>query len=604
MTPSIFANGLPPSIIYIFGALLLPFLKGRLRTGYMLLIPLVSFYIVATFDIPSGPQWMYGLLSFGPEYNLILGRVDNLSRIFGFIFIIITFISVIYAMKVDDTVQYMAGLIYAGGALGVTFAGDLFSLYVFWEIMAIASTFLILARNTKASQGAAFRYVMVHIFGGLCLLAGIVLYIQEHHTTQFCIDSALKLDNLASYLMFAGVAVNAAVIPMHAWLKDAYPEATYAGAVFLSAFTTKSAVYVMARMFAGAELLIWVGAAMTAIPIFYAVLENDIRRVLAYSLINQVGFMLCGIGIGTQLAINGAAAHAFCHILYKALLFMSAGAVLYRTGKTRCTDLGGLYRTMPLTCLYCMIGAASISAFPLFSGFVSKSMIISAAGEMHLLVVWLIFQFASAGVFHHAGIKVPFFMFFGHDSGLRPKEAPVHMHVAMGMAAFLCIYLAVDYNTLYNLLPYPVNYEPYTGAHVVGQLQLLMFGALAFCLLILSGIYPAEIRAEHLDTDWFYRKGSVAFYAVMDKVLNSANKAADTIFNQKFTAFVNKIVARAPAKLITSIMIPANVIRGLTRKERTRQWAQIQSSLEAGIIPVGIGAMLSVVLILILVIMI
>ncbi|MBU1172007.1 MAG: Na(+)/H(+) antiporter subunit D [Proteobacteria bacterium] len=586
MIHTLIETGCPPSLIYIFGALLVPFLKGKVKAAYMLLIPIVSFAIVAGVDIHGGSRWVYSLLTFGPEYNLILGRIDSLSRIFGFIFMIITFISLIYAIKVNDDLQYMAGLFYAGGALGVTFAGDLFSLYIFWEIMAIASTFLILARRTKASQAAAFRYVMVHIVGGLSLLAGIVLYIQTYHTTQF---SYIGLTGPASWFIFFGVAVNAAVIPLHGWLKDAYPEATAAGAVFLSAFTTKSAVYVMARMFPGADLLIWLGAAMTALPIFYAVLENDIRRVLAYSLINQVGFMLCGIGIGTQLALNGAAAHAFCHILYKALLFMSAGAVMEMTGKTRCTDLGGLYRTMPLTCIFCIIGAASISAFPLFSGFVSKSMIISAAGYEHLVLVWFIFQFASAGVFHHAGIKVPFFMFFGHDSGLRPKEAPTNMLIAMGMAAFLCIYLAVDFKTLYNLLPFPVDYVPYTSAHVVGQLQLLMFGALAFCLLILSGIYPSEIRAEHLDTDWFYRKGAVLFYALADVCMNTINKVCDFLFANKLTSMINTFAKNAPATLALLVLLPFKGM--MSSKEGEPSFKdRVNQAFATGSLPVGITA--------------
>ena len=362
-----------------------------------------------------------------------------------------------------------------------------------------------MARRTKASQSAAFRYVLVHIFGGLCLLAGIVFYIHDSGTTEF---GYIGLGGVGSYLIFIGIALNAAIPPLHPWLQDAYPEATVTGAVFMSALTTKSAVYVMARTFPGSELLIWVGAIMTAIPIFYAVLENDIRRVLSYSLINQVGFMMCGIGIGTHLAINGTVSHAFCHILYKALLFMATGSVLHMTGKIRCTDLGGLYKTMPLTCLFCMIGAASISAFPLFSGFVSKSMIVSAAAHEKLIIIWLILQFASAGVFHHAGIKVPFFTFFSEDSGIRTKEPPLNMLLAMGIAAFLCIAIAIFPGPLYDILPYPVHYIPYTAAHVIGQLQLLMFGALAFCLLILSGYYPAEMRAINLDTDWFYRKGS------------------------------------------------------------------------------------------------
>jgi len=309
---------------------------------------------------------------------MVLARGDKLSLIFGYIGTLITVIGVLFALKVEDDLQHMAAFLYAGSALGVTFAGDFFSLYIFWELMAVASTFLILARRTKESQGAAFRYILVHIVGGLLLLAGIVMAVHETGTIEF---SYIGLGGAASWLIFLGIAVNAAIPPLHPWLKDAYPEATVTGAVFLSALTTKSAVYVMARTFPGAAPLIWIGALMTAYPIFYAIVENDIRRVLSYSLINQVGYMLCGIGIGTELAINGTVSHAFCHILYKALLFMSVGSVLHMTGKIKCTELGGLYKTMPLTCLFCIIGAASISGFPLFSGFVSKSMVISASAH-------------------------------------------------------------------------------------------------------------------------------------------------------------------------------------------------------------------------------
>ena len=577
-------NYFPPALIFIIGALFIPVLKGKVKSAFMLLLPVLSFIILV--NIPEGKYWVFNLL----DYELILGRVDRLSRVFGYIFTIISFIAILFALKVDDDLQHVAGLIYAGGALGVTFAGDLFSLYIFWEIMAVASTFLILARRTIKSQAAAFRYILVHIFGGLCLLAGIVLYFRQTGTLEF---SYIGLEGTASYLIFVGIALNAAIPPLHPWLQDAYPEATVTGAVFLSAFTTKSAVYFMARTFPGTELLIWLGAIMTAMPIFYAVLENDIRRVLGYSLINQVGFMMCGIGIGTQLAINGTVSHAFCHILYKALLFMSTGSVLYVTGKIRCTDLGGLYKTMPLTCLFCMIGAASISAFPIFSGFVSKSMIVSAAAHNHLAVIWLILQFASAGVFHHAGIKVPFFTFFGHDSGIRAKEPPLNMLIAMGMAAFFCVFIGLFPKPLYNILPYPVDYIPYTAAHVVGQLQLLLFGALAFCLLILSGVYPAEMRAINLDTDWFYRKGGKLIFYVADKSLNGINSFCDKIFAIKLASFLGKLSRNAPARLALIFMVPLRFLTGMKRDNLAVIKERVYATLETGSTPLGISAALA-----------
>ncbi len=536
---------IPPAAIFIVGALFVPLMRGRLKSAFMLVLPVLAFATLV--NMPEGKYWIVNFL----DYDLIFGRVDRLSMVFGYIFTIVSFIGILFALKVEDDLQHVSALMYAGGALGVTFSGDFFSLYIFWELLAISSTFLILARRTKTSQAAAFRYIQVHVFGGLCLLAGIMVYIHDSGTTEF---SYIGLNGIGSWLIFIGIALNAAIPPLHPWLQDAYPEATVTGAVFMSALTTKTAVYLMARTFPGTELLIWVGAFMTAMPIFYAVLENDIRRVLAYSLINQVGFMMCGIGIGTALAINGTVSHAFCHILYKALLFMSTGSVLYMTGKIRCTDLGGLYKTMPLTCLFCIIGAASISAFPLFSGFVSKSMIISAAAHGNLITVWLILQFASAGVFHHAGIKVPFFTFFGHDSGIRTKEPPLNMLLAMGIAAFLCVAIAVFPGPLYDILPYPVDYVPYTGAHVVGQLQLLMFGALAFCLLILAGYYPAEMRAINLDTDWFYRKGGRLFYYIMDKVLNGVNRLADRVIARAIPGWLGQLSRTPISSLMTLYM--------------------------------------------------
>ncbi|MFP4225525.1 MAG: Na(+)/H(+) antiporter subunit D [Desulfobacterales bacterium] len=583
---------IPPALIFIIGGFLIPALKGRVKSAYMLILPALAF--ITVFYTPLGQHWQFEFLG----YDLILGRLDRLSRVFAYIFTLISFISVLFALKVDDDVQHTAGFAYAGGALGVTLAGDLFSLYVFWEIMAVASAFLIIARKTQAAQAAAFRYIMVHVFGGLCLLAGIVLYVKNTGTAEF---SVMELSGPASILIFIGVAVNAAIIPLHAWLSDAYPEATITGAVFLSAFTTKSAVYVMARVFPGTELLIYLGAIMTAVPIFYAVLENDIRRVLAYSLINQVGFMICGVGIGTQLAINGTVSHAFCHILYKALLFMSAGAVLHVTGKIKCTDLGGLYKTMPLTCLFCIVGAASISAFPLFSGFISKSMIISSAAHHKMAIVWLILQFASAGVFHHAGIKVPFFMFFGHDSGIRAKEPPFNMLLAMFLAAFLCVFLGVRFDLLYSILPYAVDYVPYTGAHVVGQLQLLMFGALAFCLLILSGKYPAEMRAINLDTDWFYRKGGRIFAAGFDYCLNNLNRLCDAFFARALPAFLQNFFNRLPAFLIKQIQLFFGIRKGgRPDADASRAEAETDALVSAGLLPIGIGPILAVLFIVFL----
>jgi multicomponent Na+:H+ antiporter subunit D len=304
--------------------------------------------------------------------------------------------------------------------------------------------------------------------------------------------------------------------------------------------------------------LIWIGTAMAAFPIFYAVIENDLRRVLAYSLINQVGFMVVGIGIGTELAINGAVAHAFNDVIFKGLLFMSVGAVMYRTGKSNATDLGGLYKHMPITCACCIVGAASISAFPLFSAFISKSMVMSAAADQGLWVPWFVLLFAAAGVFHHAGIKIPFFTFFGHDGdyGGEVKEAPKNMLVAMGIAAGLCIFLGSFPSFLYNLLPFEVDYHPYTYGHVIGQLQLLFFSAMAFTLLLLSGIYPAEMRSLNVDADYFYRKGGELVYVLTDGALNRINAFVNKTVALGWTSRLSRFYSLGPARVCLAIVKP------------------------------------------------
>ncbi len=486
----------PPGLILVLGALVIPFLKGSIRNLFMIILPV--FGLLGLLAIEDGYTFTINILGL----QLTPVRVDRLSLLFGYIFHIAAIISIIYAFHLRDTVQQIAALMYAGTAIGGIFAGDLVSLFVYWEGTAISSVFLIWSSNTHESFKTGMRYLLIQVGSGVLLLAGTILYYKQSGTIAF---NKFELTEIGPMLIFIAFGIKAAFPLLHNWLQDAYPQATVTGTVFLSAFTTKLAIYALARGFPGTELLIWIGAIMTAFPIFYAVIENDLRRVLAYSLNNQLGFMVVGVGIGTELSLNGTAAHAFSHILYKALLFMSMGAVLYRTGTIKGSELGGLYKSMPYTTGLCIIGAASISAFPLFSGFISKSLIITATAVEGYWGVWLVLLFASAGVFHHSGIKIPYFAFFQHDSGKRPDEAPLNMLIAMSLAAFLCIAVGVYPQALYNILPYEVNFQPYTTTHVVTQLQLLLFSALAFGWLMRSGLYPPELKSTNLDFDWSYR---------------------------------------------------------------------------------------------------
>ena len=505
-------NLMPTAFIFIAAAILLLALpKGPLRAALLLLAPVVA--ALQVWSLPAGTYAEFELLGLTLETM----RVDKLSRIFALIFCIAAFLGNLYAWHVRDTVQQLAALLYAGAAIGAVFAGDLITLFIYWEATAITSVFLIWARRTEGAYHTGMRYLIIQITSGVILLAGTALLYRETQSIAF---EAMTLGSLGTWLIFISFGMKCAFPLLHNWLQDSYPAATVTGTVILSAFTTKLAVYSLARGFAGTEILIYIGAVMTLFPIFFAEIENDLRRVLAYSLNNQLGFMVVGIGVGTEMALNGTASHAFAHILYKALLFMSVGAVLFRTGTSKASELGGLCRTMPRTAIFCLIGAASISAFPLFSGFVTKSLILDETANEHYPIIWAVLVFASAGVLSHSGIKIPYFTFFSHDSGLRPKEAPIHMQLAMGITAFLCIFIGVYPEPLYALLPYEVDYKPYTMAHVVGQMQLLCFALLAFAVLMRTGIHPPEIRAVNLDVDWIYRRLLPRLIGVIAEVIS------------------------------------------------------------------------------------
>lgn len=477
-----------PGLVLILGSLLIAGLKGKLRHAAVLLLPLLALTLV--WRMPNGDFGHYSFLG----HTLTAMHSDPMGRVFAIIFTLMAAGGGLFALTQKSRVEVPAAFAYAGSAVGVVLAGDLITMFVFWELMAIGSTLVLWSQGSVASYRAARRYLMVHLAGGVILFAGITGHILENSSVVF---ESMQVNSVAHWLILIGFLINAGAPPLSAWLPDAYPEASWSGTVFLSAFTTKTAVYVLMRGFPGTELLIWLGLFMVFYGIVYALLENDMRRLLAYSIVSQVGFMLVAIGIGSEMALNGAAAHAFAHILYKGLLLMALGSVLRMTGKRRLSELGGLYRSMPLTATCAVIGAMAISAFPFTSGFVTKSMVVQAAADGHLQAVWLLLTAASAGTFFYVGMKLPWMVFFGQDCGLRPQEPAPSMRWAMVLFAALCVGLGVWTQPLYALLPFPVSYEPYTAPHLVAQLQLLGFAALAFVLVL-----PTLQRKGMMSLDW------------------------------------------------------------------------------------------------------
>ena len=517
-------NSFPPGLVMFLGAFLVPFFPHIYRQFYMLFLVFLS---ASALFSAEGSHLIIQL----QEIQFILHHSDNLSFPFAIVFHIAAFLVIIYGSHIKDWKEQLAILSYSGAAIAALHAGDLFTLFLWWEATAFTSVILIFCGKTYRAYKSAIRYIVIQVGSGILLLSGAILLFQNSNEAIF---QELDINSTAGLLVFIAFGIKAAFPFFNGWLQDSYPEASEVGTVALSAFTTKLAIYALARSFAGVEILIYIGALMTFFPIFFAVIENDLRRVLAFSLNNQLGFMVVAIGIGTELAINGAVAHAFAHIIYKGLLFMSMGAVLYRVGTCKASELGGLFKYMPITAVCSIVGAVSISAFPLFSGFVAKSLIMSSLGYEGLTFIYFMLLFASAGVLHHSGIKIPFFAFFAHDSGLKPKEAPMNMIVAMLLSSLLCILIGIFPSQFYQILPYNTYYQPYDFSHVLSQLQLLMFAVFAFICLWHFKIYPPELNSTVLNSDWFYR---VLFYKIINIFINRVFRIWD-IFSKNIISLI------------------------------------------------------------------
>ncbi len=490
-------SNLHPGLILIATGFIAAIVPKALRKYVLAAGPLAA--LAAMFTLPYGAEWVMPFIN---GIDLHLMNVDRLNWVFGLIFSMMAAIGGIYSMHNKSWMEALASMCYAGGALGVTLCSDWMTLIFFWELMAASSLFLIWCNNTDKSRKAGFRYLLVHMFGGNLLLAGIFMKVSAGEMLISGLASGPH--DLAFWLIFLGVAVNAAIPPIHGWLVDAYPEGTLTGSVFLSSFTTKVAVYCLIRIFAGTDWLMWVGVVMALYGACFAIIENDMRRLLAYHIVSQVGFMVAGVGIGTELALNGATAHAFSHILYKSLLFMCAGAVIYATGIRKINQLGGMAKKMPFVFVCFVIAAFSISGIPLFNGFISKSITITAAMEAGYPAVELLLQLASVGTFLSITMKMIYFIFLREGKEVQIKnEIPKNMYVAMGIGAALCTIYGIFPDLLYRFLPFEMEYHPFTVDHIVQYVQLLGVAMIPF-MMYLSHMEPHEQLT--VDTDWVYRR--------------------------------------------------------------------------------------------------
>ncbi len=506
-----------PALGFLLVAVVLPFLaRGQAWRWLTLAAPLAALASLAGLALSMGDaplelgrvQWL--------GMTLVLGHVDKLAMVFAAIFSLQALIAAVYALDVKSPGEPAAAALHVGGCLGCLFAGDYVTLFVFWEMASLGSTLLIWLRRTDRAIAAGYRYFLFHILGGVLLLLGLVLRAKATGSLAF---GPMDVSALAFYdwLILGGFAVNAAVVPLHAWLSDAYPEASAMGGVYLCAFTTKTSVYVLARAFAGLDLLVPLGALMTLYAGVYALVQNDARRALAYQTIAQVGFMVAGVGVGTQMAINGACAHAVAHVAYKGLMFMAVGAVMTGAGTVALTRLGGLWKRMPLVAACYLAAAASTAGLPLFGGFTTKSMTIAAvSGYGH----WagLALELGALAAILGVGVRLPHLLFFSSARGDAAGEGPIPVSAnarwAMLAAALVCLGVGVVPGAVYALLPYPVDFTPYSVWSVLQSLMLVGFGVLAY---VLARGLLAPTPGRILDLDALYAALGRVFLALVSR---------------------------------------------------------------------------------------
>jgi len=583
---------LPPALIYFAGAALLPLLgKGKARKIYLIVLAALGLIGVAL--IKPQTSWGFSVL---PGFELTFLHADSLSLIMGYIFALIGGAAILYSVNiVKENGELVCGLLYLGSALGAVFAGDFFTLYIFWEIMAFSSLGLIWYSRTERSTNAGMRYILFHLLGGCALLGGIII----HYMNTGSIAVGPVEPGIGYVLLLIGIGVNTAFIPLHTWLPDSYPKATIAGAVFMCVFTTKTGVYVLARTFPGVEAVAYMGGVMCLYGVIFALLQNDVRKLLSYHIVSQVGYMVAGIGIGTYIGINGGIAHVFNHILYKALLFMCMGAVIYATGKNNLTELGGLAKKMPITMITCMIAAFSISGVPGFNGYVSKGMVIHAAEleGMHILAVALIL--GSVGTFL-SFLKLTYFTFFKRNDKIEAKEVPLPMLIAMSVTAFLCVAIGVYPELLYGILPYAgvaFHYQAYALGHTIGTLELLMMTAVGF--FTLQYVFSPHERITS-DIDYIYRKAGRGFIWFCEQPLVTVANFIDTGLQRIADSFVWFSKNPTAASKIMVAMIGAVVTRPFNpaymRYERDLEELKKRYPGEVPRVAIGTGVLLALVL--------
>jgi len=560
----------PPFLPVALAAILLPFV-GR-RVGHALGVVATGVVVPYVWLVDDGQH--LDVLLFG--FEAVLFNVDAFTTLMGVIFGFIGAVAVTYSYYSGaDSLQTAFALSCVASSLGAVFGGDWLTLVFFWELMAVTSTLLVWHYGGRAVR-AGFRYAVLHGIGGTLLLGAVVWHYVAVDSFLFAAADGGLAGPVAPVLAALGIGVNVGFVGLHAWLPDTYPRPHVAASVFLCVYTTKTGVYGMYRAFPDGELAIaYMGGVMAVFGATYALFQNDMRRLLSYHIQSQVGYMVAGVGIGTALGQAGAMAHVFNHILYKGLLFMTAGVVIYRTGTESLKKLGGLGREMPVTAIAFTVAALSIAGFPLFNGFVSKGIIISAShydfadGPLafggRTTLEWLL-MIGGVGTFL-SFIKFGYYAFLHGEYDGSVADANRGQTVAMLSVAALCVVFGVFDSALFALLPFDVTseavvshaYTTYTVDHVVEGVALAAIGLVGFVLIK----RPLASLGKVPDVDSLYNPAALygtrgvvvavtELYAAVDRlVVRATRETTDAL--QRPAATVGRLTGREPDDLRTGI---------------------------------------------------
>lgn len=501
-----------PSFILLLGALITAFIPQKLKKYIVLVSGIISFALALRLTVGTEIT-----VPFIQGLSLVILKVDQLAWIMTIATTFMLLLSLLYGWGEIGHREATWGLVYAGSSCGALLSGSLMMLVIWWEVMAVAAAFMLISRHDKHAVNAGIRYLVIHFFGGNLLLFGVALLAKQGF---YLVEPLTRSMGTAYWLVLAGVGVSAGMIPFHAWIVDAYPNASIAGSVLMNSMTTKVASITLLRLFAGEQFLMGMGLLMAFWGVVYALRENHIRRLLSYHIISQVGMIITAVGIGTPLASNAAVALVLGNMLYKGILYMSTGSIYYCTGKQKLTELGHQVKTVPMNACFFFIGALAIAGMPGLMGFACKPMVMAASGEQKMALLSFLLYFASIGTFLSVTMKLGYNMFFGINAApVKKKNAKPMMYAAMAILSLIIIAFGIKPGLFYQYLPWTnaAPYSPYTLDHVLSELQLLLGGLLAF--VVLHHLFKVKSGVS-LDLDWFYRKPLVSFCLSLSNGIN------------------------------------------------------------------------------------